>query len=121
MEKKTVTKNGISIYTYKNPSLHSFHISLFLRAGSMFEREEECGISHFFEHIAIRNVNFQMNGELYSTLDRRGLEFNASSFAEMIQFYMQGASVNFSYAKEIFAKLLLPIELPKSEIDAERK
>lgn len=115
------TKNGISIYAYKNPALHSFHLSLFVRAGAMFEAPEESGITHFLEHVSIRNVNRVMNGELYRTLDRYGLEFNASSFAEMVQFYMSGAGTNFPHAAKIFAKLLAPIALDKSEIDAERK
>ena len=115
------TKNGISIYAYKNPALHSFHLSLFVRAGAMFEAPEESGITHFLEHVSIRNVNRVMNGELYRTLDRYGLEFNASSFAEMVQFYMSGAATNFPHAAKIFAKLLAPIALDKSEIDAERK
>ena len=115
------TKNGISIYAYKNPALHSFHLSLFVRAGAMFEAPEESGITHFLEHVSIRNVNRVMNSELYRTLDRYGLEFNASSFAEMVQFYMSGAATNFPHAAKIFAKLLAPIALDKSEIDAERK
>lgn len=121
MELLFETKNGIKIYAYKNPSLHSFHLSLFVRAGAMFESREESGITHFLEHVAIRNVNRIMGGKLYSLLDKRGLEFNASSFSEMVQFYMSGASGNFSYAAEIFSRLLSPIVLEKGEIDAERK
>ena len=52
-EKLYVTKNGIKIYSYKNESAHSFFVSMFLRAGSMFEREEDGGITHFLEHISL--------------------------------------------------------------------
>ncbi len=121
MEISLKSKNGIDIYAYKNPNLHSFHLSLFLRAGAMFEKASESGITHFLEHVSIRNVNKVMNGALYRTLDRYGLEFNASSFSEMVQFYMSGASANFLHAAEIFARLLSPLALEKSEIDAERK
>jgi len=121
MEISLVTKNGINIYAYRNPSLHSFHLSLFLRAGAMFESPSDSGITHFLEHVSIRNVNKIMGGSLYRTLDRYGLEFNASSFSEMVQFYMSGASKNFAHAAEIFACLLSPLVLEKSEIDAERK
>ena len=121
METLITAKNGIKIYTYKNPSLHGFHLSLFVRAGSMFETPEESGITHFLEHVAIRNVNKVMGEELYSKLDKYGLEFNASSFSEMVQFYMSGSSKNFMPAAEIFARLFSPIALEKREIDAERK
>ena len=121
MEISLKTKNGVSIYAYKNPNLHSFHLSLFLRAGAMFEKAADSGITHFLEHVSIRNVNKLMGGELYRTLDRYGLEFNASSFSEMVQFYMSGASRNFNHAASIFARLFSSIVLEKADIDAERK
>ena len=115
------TSNGVKIYTYRNSSQHGFHLSLFVRAGAMFESASDSGITHFLEHVLIRNVNKKMNGTLYRTLDEYGLEFNASSFSEMVQFYMSGATVNFSVGAEIFPRLLCEIALDKSEIDAERK
>jgi hypothetical protein len=66
VEEKRITKNGVNIFGYRNPSLHGFFISLFLRAGSMYESERDNGITHFFEHISIRNVNRLMDGALYS-------------------------------------------------------
>lgn len=86
----------------------------------MYEREDESGITHFLEHVAIRNINYRMNGSLYSELDRHGIEFNASTYSEMVQFYLAGADKNFKIAAEIASKLLLPIILPRDEIERER-
>ena len=121
MEKRYFTKNGIEIYGYRNPSQHGFFISLFLRAGSMYESEKDNGITHFLEHVAIRNVNKAMDGKLYSELDSRGVEFNASTYAEMVQFYISGASEKFRFGAEVITQLFSPIMLSKSEIDVERK
>ena len=117
-EQKRVTKNGTVIYDYKNPNVNGFYISLFLRAGSM--HESHAGITHFLEHTSIRNVNCMMEGGLYSLLDRRGIEFNASTFSEMVQFYISGATENFDLSAEIIARLLSPIILSPSEISTER-
>ena len=117
-EQSRLTKNGVTIYYYKNPSVHSFYISLFVRAGSM--HEDISGITHLFEHIAIRNVGAIMDGQLYPSLDRYGVDFNASTYSEMVQFYITGASENFDLSSEIIAKLLSPIILPLSEIKTER-
>ena len=111
-EQSRITKNGITVYDYKNPNIHSFYLSLFIRAGSM--HEELSGITHFLEHAAIRNVGAIMNGELYSTLDRYGIEFNASTYSEMVQFYITGASANFDLASEIISAILSPIVLSSS-------
>ena len=118
MEQKRITKNGVEIFSYKNPNLHGFYISLFLRAGSMFE--ETSGITHFLEHAAIRNVGALMGGNLYSTLDRYGMDFNASTYNEMVQFYISGAKANFSQASEIITRLFNPIILATKDINTER-
>ena len=117
-EEKIRTKNGVNIYYYKNPHVHSFYLSLFVRAGSMYE--EISGITHFLEHASIRNVNSLMGGELYSTLDRYGMDFNASTFSEMVQFYVTGASANLFRGAEIISRLLSPIVLSPDQIRAER-
>ena len=117
-EEKITTQNGVDIFYYKNPSIHGFYISLFLRAGSM--HEEISGITHFLEHAAIRNVGKLMGGGLYPTLDRYGMDFNASTFSEMVQFYITGATSNFDRAAEIISRLLSPIALSAEDIRAER-
>ena len=68
------------IYYYKNPALHGFFISLFLREGSVYESAENLGITHFLEHALVRNVNNLRSGELYRELDRLGIEFGASTY-----------------------------------------
>ena len=118
-EEKRTTQNGVKIFSYKNPGLHSFYISLFVRAGSM--HEPRSGITHFLEHAAIRNVAAMMDGGLYPTLDRYGMEFNASTYSEMVQFYIVGSTARFGLASEIIARLLSPIILSASEIKTERE
>lgn len=120
-EKMYVAKNGIKVYAYPNPALHGFHISLFVRGGSMYETERESGITHFLEHATIRNVNKLYGMKLYSLLDKMGLEFNASTFSEMVQFYVSGSSPSFKAGAEMISKALMPIELERAELDAERK
>ena len=119
-EQLRVLKNGISLYSYKNPALHSFYISLFLCAGSMYESDDESGITHFLEHVAIRNVNAVMGGGLYPLLDKYGIEFNAATYSEMVQFYVSGATKNFAVGAEILSQLMKPIVLSVSEISTER-
>lgn len=121
MEECITARNGIKIYSYKNPSLHGFNISLYLRAGLMYEEKEEQGITHFLEHVLVRNINKQKGGRLYATLDRCGVEFNAATYAEMVQFYAQGASSNFKIGADVIAAFFNPIILTAAEVATERK
>ena len=123
MEKENsfLTENGIAIHSYKNPNINSFYISLFVKAGSMYESAEENGITHFLEHALIRNVNSLMGDELYKTLDRCGMEFNASTYSEMVQIYLFGAKERFRTGAEIICKTLCPIVLSSADINTERE
>ena len=120
-EREYTSKNGVKVYCYKNPALHGFYISLFVRAGMLYESEAEMGITHFLEHAIIRNVNKLYGMRLYSELDKRGVEFNASTFSEMVQFYVSGSLREFDFGSEVISHALDPLVLSKSEIDCERK
>ena len=120
MEKKRIAKNGIPVYSLTNENNHSFFISMFIKAGCMYENEKENGITHFLEHAAIRNVNKLMDYKLYRELDRCGMEFNASTYSEMVHFFISGSEKHFNTAAGIIAKVLSPIVLSRSELDAER-
>ena len=123
MEKERIftSRRGVKVYGYKNPALHGFYISLFVKAGMIYEREAEVGITHFLEHAIIRNVNKLYEMKLYSELDKRGLEFNASTFSEMVQFYVGGSSAEFKFGADVICRTLDPIVLSKDEIDCERR
>lgn len=120
-EKLYKSPSGVDIYTYKNPSLHGFYISLFVKAGALYEEGELSGITHFLEHAVIRNVNSAEGGRLYSLLDEHGIEFNASTYSEMIQFYVSGASENFQIGADVLSKTLAPLLLNRRELDLERR
>lgn len=121
MEQKVTAKNGIEIYGYKNPALHGFYISLFVKAGCMYESEGERGITHFLEHVLVRNVNNRRGGNLYRELDKFGIEFGASTYSEMVQFTVSGAKDKIAVGADIISELFYPIILSSKEVDAERK
>lgn len=121
MEKSYITDNQVKIFHYPGEHLHSFCLSLYLNGGSIYETGENNGVSHFLEHVVIRNINHIMNGELYRYLDRLGLMFNACTYKEFVQFEITGAAKHFSKAVDVFVKIFEAITLPASEIGIERK
>ena len=121
MEKSFTSKNGITIYSYANENLHSFCIALYIKAGCIYEKPEENGITHFIEHIIFRNIDTLMNHTLYQTLDRYGLSFNACTYKEFVQISISGAQKYFSIAADLITKAFHPLVLSSDEIDVERQ
>lgn len=121
MEQSFTCNNGVTIYYYPNQHLHSFCIALYLKAGCLYETEEENGITHFIEHIIFRNIDALMNHTLYQTLDRCGLNFNACTYKEFVQISISGAPRHFLLAAQLISKCFAPLILSANEIDVERQ
>ena len=119
-EEMLLTGNQVPVYSYVNPSLHSFCLCLYIRAGSLFETGKNNGISHFFEHITFKNINKRHQGNLYRILDERGLYFNGETFEEVVRFIISGASEHFEEAADILTEVFAPLEVTEEDIDTER-
>ena len=106
MEKTYITKNSVPVYTYQNKGIHSFCIALYVKAGCMYETEEENGISHFFEHVTFKNLNNSIGMDLSDYLDKYSLDINGCTYKEFIQFKITGATKNFKKAADVITKVL---------------
>lgn len=120
METLRTTKNGLPIYTYANPSLHSFCLCLYVKAGPLYETDGENGITHFWEHTVFRSIDAQMKRTLFQTLDSHALEFSGCTYKEFVQLKITGAAKNFSLAADIFTKLFSPMQATGADIKIER-
>ncbi len=121
MEKKLTADNEIDIYWYPNRQTHSFCLSLYVRAGVLYESEEENGITHFLEHVLFRNINHLMNGRMYREIDKLGLYFNGVTYKEFMQLYIIGAPEHFRQAADILLRAFEPVALPVSELETEKQ
>ena len=121
MEEKIITSNGVEVYGYRSPYLHSFCLCLYVKAGPLYEEDSENGISHFFEHTAFRSMNTALSGELYRRADILGITLNAVTYKEFIQFKITGATEKFNESADILCEIFTPFNVPKDELDIERK
>ncbi len=121
MEERIISSNGVEIFGYRSPYLHSFCLCLYVKAGPLYEEDSENGISHFFEHTAFRSINTALGGELYRRADLLGITMNAVTYKEFIQFKITGATEKFRESVDILSEIFTPFNVPKSELDIERK
>lgn len=121
MEKRTTTKNNIEIYHYPNQNTHSFCLSLYIKAGALYEDDRDNGITHFWEHAIFRNINHLMDGHMYEEIDKLGLYFNGATYKEFVQLYVIGAPKNFAAAVDILLKIFQPMTLPVDQIKTEQQ
>ncbi len=120
MQEKSYSVNGINIYSYLNSSLRSFCLSLYIRAGSIFETSSENGISHLFEHIVFRNIKRKYTN-FYDELAFHGVTFQGKTYKEFIQFEISGPSLEFEFGAEVLCSIFDEIELTKLDLEKEKK
>lgn len=120
MEKQITTRNGVDIFSFPNPHMHQTCLWLYLRYGSMYEPQAYNGLAHFFEHILFRNLNKLYGGEFYRLLDRNYVDFNATTYSEMMIFQIRFPICKTGFVLEFFEKFFSPIVLDAKEISIER-
>ena len=119
MNERSVSVNGISIYFLTNPNLRSFCLSLYVRAGSIFEDISNNGISHLFEHVVFRNLKNRYEN-FYELLAMRGLCFQGSTYKEFVSFTIDGPQHEFDFAIEILCGLFDEIEPTSHDFNNEK-
>lgn len=119
MNERSTSVNGISIYSLTNPNLRSFCLSLYVRAGSIFEDLSNNGISHLFEHVVFRNIKNKYEN-FYELLAMRGLCFQGSTYKEFVSFTIDGPQHEFDFAIEILCGLFDEIEPTSHDFNNEK-
>lgn len=121
MEKVTVSENGIPIYYYPNEQLHSFCLSLYIKAGSMYEPDDRNGATHLWEHMVFRKLNKLYNNRFYQILDILGLSFSACTYREFVQLQITGAPEHFRESAKIMGFVFEPMNLTGKELELEKR
>ena len=112
--------NGIDLYTFLNPHLNSFCISLYVRAGSLFEDDSECGITHLLEHSIYRNLKKRYDN-LYELMSLHGLDMSATTYKEFVVFSVEGPAESFDLAADIILHVFDEISLDNEEFRLEKE
>ena len=82
MYKRYELKNGIQVVTEKIPHFRSISIGLWFKAGSIYEDNNENGLSHFIEHMLFKGTKKRTAKEIAQTLEAVGGQLNAFTAKE---------------------------------------
>lgn len=121
MEKKVIARNELPIYYYENEALHRFCLTLYIKAGILYEDKDEIGITHVFEHMIFRNINRVLEGQMKQKLDKMGAYFNGATFKEFVEIKIIAAKKHFQECADIMSKVFEDIDISVKEYNAEIK
>lgn len=118
---KTILQNGLRLITVPMPSLESATVIVMVGAGSRYEKRQNNGISHFFEHMAFKGTEKRPSAmEISSLIDGIGGEFNAFTGKEITGYYIKAAKGKLETLLDLLSDMLQNSKLDPLEIDKER-
>ncbi len=119
---KTTLKNGLRIRTCEMPYMQSVAITIYIKAGSRYEKKNLCGISHFLEHIVFKGTkHYPTHKNITETIEGVGGSINAWTAKNHTAYVSKVPKKHFKKVMGVLIDLLLYPKLEKKSIDMERK
>src|SRR5215469_10969121 len=112
--------NGLQIIGETSPSARSAALGFFVRTGARDEMPEECGVTHFLEHMVFKGTPRRTALDVNADFDRIGAQYNAFTSEEHTVFYAAILPEYLPRAVDILADILRP-SLRAEDFDMEKK
>jgi len=99
--------NGLRIVTYELPSAKSVSISIWVKIGSRYEKEDEHGITHFIEHLVFKGTKKRRNSFcIANEIERVGGDINGETSREYTGYTVKIPYNYFSLGLDILSDIL---------------
>lgn len=96
-------------------------IDTWIKTGSINEDDSNSGISHFLEHLFFKGTENNPTGTFDKILESKGALTNAATSKDFTHYYITISSKYFDKALELHADMLLNPQIPRKEMEKERK
>src|SRR6056297_178714 len=114
-------KNGLTLLLLKRKTMRSATVSFCVKSGSVHEKDNIAGVSHFIEHTVFRKTKTRNIKEIKKPLEEVGGSLNAFTARNLTLFYSKVPSRNINIAIEILSDLTFNASLEKDDIEKEKK
>ena len=115
-----VLDNGVRVIAEYIPHFPSVSVGLWIGAGSIYETEEENGLSHFVEHMLFKSTQRRTTREIAVEMDAIGGQVNAFTAKECTCYYAKVIAEHLDRAMDLLTDLLLGARLDEEDFEKER-
>lgn len=117
---ESMLNNGLRVVYAKVPGVKVVSVQAWIKTGSVNEKPETSGISHFLEHILFKGSKNFKPGEIDSYLDSKGGSNNAFTSLDVTDYYVtipeKEAEAAFKVVSDmVFNALFIPDEIEKEK------
>ncbi len=112
--------NGLRVIAEPLPHLRSVSIGVWVRAGSILEKPEENGLSHFIEHLAFKGTERRSARQIAQEMDAVGGYLNAATSKLSTTYYAKVIDEDLELAADILSDIVIHPAYDPREMDKER-
>jgi predicted Zn-dependent peptidase len=121
MHNKTVLPNGLRIVTAELPHTRSATVSVYVGAGSRYEKDEEAGLSHFLEHMLFKGASRRPTArEIAEAIESVGGMHNAATDREVTVYYAKVPHTAAETTIDILSDMVRDPVMDPPELEKER-
>ena len=96
-------------------------IDTWVKTGSVNETDANSGVAHFLEHLFFKGTKQYPAGDFDRILESKGAIVNAATSKDFTHYYITIPSEYFNTAMELHSDMLLNPQIPRNELEKERK
>ena len=96
-------------------------IDTWIKTGSVNEDDSNNGVAHFLEHLFFKGTKLHPAGEFDRILESKGAVVNAATSKDFTHYYITVPVEYFNTAIELHSDMLTNPQIPRKELEKERK
>lgn len=113
--------NGIKAAIYTDTSVHSFHLRLHVKGGSLVETKKNNGVAHFMEHMLVQGIPSYPSAELLSAfVESIAGRYGAFTSKITVSFEITVPTKEVKNACEIASQVFFEPLFPENSLEKER-
>src|SRR5690349_11001679 len=121
MYNRTTLANGLRVVTAELPHTRSATVSVYVGAGSRYERDEEAGLSHFLEHMLFKGASRRPSAfDISEAIESVGGIHNAATDREATIYYAKVPHTAAFETVDILADMVCEPVMDAAELEKER-
>ncbi|MCX5781555.1 MAG: pitrilysin family protein [Elusimicrobia bacterium] len=117
---KVKLNNGLTVLLKENHSQPLVSVQVWIKVGSVCEKENQKGLTHFLEHLLFKGTKNYPGDEISRKVEAQGGIINAGTSKEFTHYHIDIQSDAAEEAVKILADAMANAVLPEKEIEKER-
>lgn len=116
----TTLPNGVRIATASMPYMRSVCVGLWAAIGGRHEAREDCGISHFIEHLLFKGTERRNTKQITEDIEGLGGYVNAFTTEDHTCYYAKAGVAHLEMVCDVLTDMYMHSKLLPAEIERER-